>query len=81
MPANHSKRLIQERDRYRELAHEMEFRLKQAERRNIEHESDYLAVWKTIKEPHETLLESCKRVVRERDELRVLLDQKTTPAD
>ena len=69
---NHTKRITQERDRYRELALEMEFRLKQAERRNIEHENDYLAVWKAIKEPNETLLDSCKRVVRERDELRYI---------
>ena len=68
---NHTKRITQERDRYRELALEMEFRLKQAERRNIEHEDDYLAVWKVIKEPNETLLDACKRIVRERDDLRI----------
>ena len=66
---NHTKRIIRERDRYRELALEMEFRFKQAERRNIEHEDDYMAVWKVIKEPNETLLDSCKRVVGERDDL------------
>jgi hypothetical protein len=68
---NHTKRITQERDRYREMALEMEFRLKQAERRNIEHEDDYLAVWKVIKEPNETLLDACKRIVRERDGLRI----------
>lgn len=72
---NHTKRITQERDRYRDLALEMEFRLKQAERRNIEHENDYLAVWKAIKEPNETLLDSCKRVVRERDELRYVFER------
>jgi hypothetical protein len=60
---------LKEIERYRNLALEMEFRLKQAERRNIEHEDDYMAVWKAIKEPNETLLESCKRVVRQRDNL------------
>lgn len=49
----------------------MEFRLKQSERRNIEHEDDYIAVWKAIKEPNETLLDSCNRVVNERDNLKI----------
>lgn len=60
---------LKEIERYRNLALEMEFRLKQAERRNIEYEDDYMAVWKAIKEPNETLLESCKRVVSQRDNL------------
>jgi hypothetical protein len=47
----------------------MEFRLKQAERRNVEHEDDYLAVWKAIKRPNETVLEACERILRQRDEL------------
>jgi hypothetical protein len=47
----------------------MEVRLKQAERRNVEHEDDYLAVWKAIKRPNETVLEACKRILLQRDEL------------
>jgi len=47
---------------------DMEFRLKQAEQRNIEHESDYLAVWKEIKQPNETVLQAVRRVVRNRAE-------------
>lgn len=62
-------KLKQEREYYRNTALEMEFRIKQVERRNMEHEDDYLAVWKIIKEPNETVLDACKRIVRERDDL------------
>ena len=67
--ASFARRLERERDEAQDAALEMEFRLKQAERRNVEHEHDYLAVWKAIKRPNETVLEACKRILRQRDEL------------
>lgn len=45
----------------------LEFRLKQEQAKNAEHEQDYLAVWKAIKEPNETVLDAVKRVIKERD--------------
>ncbi len=65
----HSRKLERQRDEAQDAALEMEFRLKQAERRNVEHEDDYLAVWKAIKRPNETVLEACKRILCQRDEL------------
>jgi hypothetical protein len=65
----HSRKLERQRDEAQDAALEMEFRLKQAERRNVEHEDDYLAVWRAIKRPNETVLEACKRILRQRDEL------------
>jgi hypothetical protein len=67
--ADFARRLECQRDEAQDAALEMEFRLKQAERRNVEHEDDYLAVWRAIKRPNETVLEACKRILRQRDEL------------
>lgn len=67
--ANIARRLERERDEAQDAALEMEFRLNQAERRNVEHEGDYLAVWRAIKRPNETVLEACNRILRQRDEL------------
>jgi hypothetical protein len=67
--ADFARRLERQRDEAQDAALEMEFRLKQAERRNVEHEDDYLAVWRAIKRPNETVLEACNRILRQRDEL------------
>lgn len=45
----------------------LEFKLKQEKAKNAEHEQDYLAVWKAIKEPNETVLGAVKRVIKDRD--------------
>ena len=48
--------------------HSLMFRLSQERTMNRDHEDDYLCVWKLIKEPNETVVQACKRIVRERDE-------------
>lgn len=48
----------------------LQFQLKTANTHNAEHEADYLAVWKAIKQPDETVAEAAKRVVKELDRLR-----------
>jgi hypothetical protein len=52
----------------------MEVRLTQAEERILQHEEHYLSVWHAIKKPNETLLESCMRVIQERDALKAKAD-------
>jgi hypothetical protein len=45
-----------------ERASSAEFRLNQEKHRNDDHEQDYLAVWKLIKRPDETVVQAAQRV-------------------
>lgn len=47
-----------------------EFRLSCAVNANADHEQDYLAVWKLIKQPNETVVQAVQRVVNEPAEAR-----------
>lgn len=49
----------------RERIVSLQFQLKTSQSQNDEHEQDYMAVWKLIKQPNETVVEAAKRVVKE----------------
>lgn len=49
---------------------DLQFRLAQQERMNLDHEKDYMAVWQLIKQPNETVVEAVQRTVNERAEWR-----------
>lgn len=55
------------REEMRDKIISLEFKLKQEQQKNAEHERDYLAVWKAVKEPNETVVQAVRRVVLERD--------------
>lgn len=53
---------------WRDRAITMEFLLTQAKTENAVHERDYLAIWRLVKAPNETVVDAVKRVIKERDE-------------
>jgi len=42
--------------------HSLKFQLKTEKHLNEEHEKDYLAIWKLIKKPNETVVDAAKRI-------------------
>jgi hypothetical protein len=54
-------------EHYKEEALKWEFRYKQEKNQNLDHEKDYMEVWKLIKEPDESVVGAVKRIIRERD--------------
>jgi hypothetical protein len=58
---------IKERDDWADKCLSTEFRLVCAKAENIEHEEDYMAIWRLIKKPNEHVVDAVKRVIKERD--------------
>lgn len=56
-----------------------DFFLAQSRTENTEHEQDYLAIWRLIKEPNETVVDAVKRLVAERDSAQSALQALTDP--
>jgi hypothetical protein len=54
----------------REKMNSLEFRLSQEKHRNADHEQDYLAVWKLIKRPDETVVQAAQRIKAENEAMR-----------
>lgn len=61
------------------------FRLQQQEAMNLDHEKDYMAVWQLIKQPNETVVEACQRIVKQlsdsKEEVERLREGKFTPQE
>lgn len=54
----------------REKVNSLEFRLSQEKHLNTDHEQDYLAVWKLIKRPDETVVQAAQRLKTENEAMR-----------
>ena len=59
--------MTKERDEWADKCLSNEFRLVCAKAENVDHEVDYLAIWKLVKQPNENVVDAVKRVVKERD--------------
>jgi len=62
--------MAEENAELREKVNSLEFRLAQEKHLNDDHDRDYLAVWKLIKRPDETVVQAVQRVKAENEAMR-----------
>ncbi len=73
--ASEAREIEEERDELRTKVNSLEFRLSQEKHLNTDNEQDYLAVWKLIKRPDETVVQAAQRLKSENEAMRAAITE------